>query len=417
RTSSQVSEQMRDMRDQAQQLDQREGQIAHDIEQQLDARQKTLAGPNVGKELAEQIEQQKGSMKKLLDEMKNVSDQAESSEPLLSRKLYDTLREASTGNTDQVLESTGELLRRDLLPQAQQIERRAGAGIDQLRKGVEQAAQSVLGDEAESLRLARQQLDELIKQANGDPAARADRGQRQPGDTNQPMDAAERQRQANTQSGNQGQQAQEGEQRAQDGTERAQDGSAANPQSGRSDQARQGGSPRDGTQPQGSEGQRDQANAGDRQADRRGRGGQRRVEGVPPSNRGQDARDTNTSDGWGSTGPRGSFTDETFRDWSDRLRDVEDMLPQRNLREELARVWDNARTIRVESKRHGKEPQWDLVQTRVIRPLTELRERVSERLAQLQSTEAMVPIDRDPVPDRFTELVKTYFENLGQGAR
>jgi hypothetical protein len=93
------------------------------------------------------------------------------------------------------------------------------------------------------------------------------------------------------------------------------------------------------------------------------------------------------------------------------------MLPQRDLREELARVWDNARTIRVESKRHGKEPQWDLVQSQVIKPLTELRERVSERLAQLQSTEAMVPIDRDPVPDRFTELVKTYFENLGQGAR
>ncbi len=55
------------------------------------------------------------------------------------------------------------------------------------------------------------------------------------------------------------------------------------------------------------------------------------------------------------------------------------------------------------------------MQTQVVKPLTELRERVSERLAQLQSNEAMVPIDRDPVPDRFTELVRTYFENLGQG--
>ena len=417
RTSSQFADEMRDMRDQAQQLDQREDQIAQEIEQQLETRQKTLAGPNVGKELANQIEQQKESMKKLLDEMKNVSDQAESSEPLLSRKLYDTLREARTGNTDQALETTGELLRRDLLPQAQQIERRASEGIDQLRKGVEEAARNVLGDEAESLRLARQQLDELIKQANGDQAARAGRGQRRPGDSNEPNDSAARQQQANAQSGNRGQQPQDGEQRAQDGTERAQDGAAANPQSDRSGQAQQGGSPRDGTRPQGSEGQRGQANAGDRQADRQGRGGERRVEGVPPSNRGQDARDTNTSDGRGGTGPRGPFTDETYRDWSDRLRDVEDMLPQRDLREELARVWDNARTMRAESQRHGKEPQWDLVQTQVIKPLTELRERVSERLAQLQSAEAMVPIDRDPVPDRFTELVKTYFENLGQGAR
>ncbi len=300
RTSSQFADEMRDMRDQAQQLDQREDQIAQEIEQQLDARQKTLAGPNVGKELADQLDQQKESMKKLLDEMKNVSDQAESSEPLLSRKLYDTLREAHTGNTDQALDTTGELLRRDLLPQAQQIERRASEGIDQLRKGVEEAARNVLGDEAESLRLARQQLDELIKQANGDQAARAGRGQRRPGESNEPTDPASRQEQANAQSGNRGQQAQDGEQRAQDGTERAQDGAAANPQSAirnpqsnRSGQAQQGGSPRDGTQPQGSEGQRGQANAGDRQTDRQGRGGERVT---LDSNRG-----AQTSDGWGGT--------------------------------------------------------------------------------------------------------------------
>jgi hypothetical protein len=81
----------------------------------------------------------------------------------------------------------------------------------------------------------------------------------------------------------------------------------------------------------------------------------------------------------------------------------------------MARIWDSVRAIRAESKRHGKEPRWDLVQSQVTNPLTELRQRVSERLAQLQSNEAMVPIDRDPVPDRYTELVRTYFENLGQG--
>ncbi len=60
-------------------------------------------------------------------------------------------------------------------PQARDIERRAGEGIDQLRKGVEEAAQNVLGDEAESMRLARQQLDELLKQANGEAARAATR--------------------------------------------------------------------------------------------------------------------------------------------------------------------------------------------------------------------------------------------------
>ena len=103
--------------------------------------------------------------------------------------------------------------------------------------------------------------------------------------------------------------------------------------------------------------------------------------------------------------------------WSNRLRDVQEMLPQQDLRERMAQVWDSVRTMRAESKRHGQEPQWDLVQTQVIKPLTELRQRVSERLAQLQSNEALVPIDRDPVPDRYTEMVRTYFENLGQGEK
>jgi hypothetical protein len=42
-----------------------------------------------------------------------------------------------------------------------------------------------------------------------------------------------------------------------------------------------------------------------------------------------------------------------------------------------------------------------------------LRNRIGEELAKLQSAEAMVPIDRDPVPGRFTELVRRYYENLG----
>jgi hypothetical protein len=90
------------------------------------------------------------------------------------------------------------------------------------------------------------------------------------------------------------------------------------------------------------------------------------------------------------------------------------MLPEQELREEAARVWDRARAIRAESVRHGKEPQWDLLRSQVMEPLAELRQRISERLAQLTSSEAMVPIDRDPVPERYAELVRTYFENLGQ---
>jgi hypothetical protein len=94
---------------------------------------------------------------------------------------------------------------------------------------------------------------------------------------------------------------------------------------------------------------------------------------------------------------------------------VEEMLDERDLRNEAARIRDRARSIRSEFTRHGKEPQWDIVKQQITNPLTELRKHLSDKLAQLQSDEALVPIDRDPVPGRFAELVRRYYENLGGG--
>ena len=47
-------------------------------------------------------------------------------------------------------------------------------------------------------------------------------------------------------------------------------------------------------------------------------------------------------------------------------------------------------------------------------PLVELRTRINEELARRESKEALVPIDRDPVPTRYTELVRRYYEQLGK---
>ena len=349
------------MRDHAQQLDRREREVADQIRQQIGSQRKTLADSGVNLELADRIDQQKEGIEELIDQMKNVSEQAEASEPLLSRRLYDTLRRASTQNVGRTLDATGELIRRNFLPQAQEIERQAARGIEDLRTGVEEAATSVLGDEAESLRLARQQLDELIRQVDDEVARASGRsqpaerlaGQRRPGDPNEPADlAANQQRIADAQS-----------------------------LTGR----RAPGDP----------------NAGGRPV-------------VSLSNPADPA-------GWGgfegSTGPRdqidpnGPLTGRDFRQWSDRLQDVQEMLNESDLRNEVARVRDRARAIRAEFTRHGKEPQWDLVNQQITKPLAELRNRISEELAQLQSRQ--VGIDRDPVPSRFAELVRRYYENLG----
>jgi hypothetical protein len=378
RTSSQFTDAMQDMREQARELDREQNEIAEQMQQQIDARQKSLADDNRSKELAERVEKQRQAVDELVDQMKTTSEQAEVPEPLLSRKLYDTLREAGTEDLDRALQATGELLKRDFLPQAQEVERRAGEGIDGLRKGVEDAAGSVLGDEAETLRLARQQLDELIQDVNDEVARAAGQRDSQSADANMPGNISGRQRQAN-----------------------AQPGVGNNPTgdpNGQSPNAR-GPGQRQASQDTPSQNARDgqaRNNAGERN-DPTGRGGVQTETGP-----------------WDDQGERGPFTGEDFLAWSDRLRDVEDMLPERDLRDEAARVWDRARAVRAEFKRHGTEPQWDLVRSQIMEPLAELRQRVGERLAQLQSDEALVPIDRDPVPDRFADVVRSYFENLGQ---
>jgi hypothetical protein len=97
------------------------------------------------------------------------------------------------------------------------------------------------------------------------------------------------------------------------------------------------------------------------------------------------------------------------------MRDVEELLQDPELRAEAARVRDRVRGAREDLKRHSKEPDWNKLQDLVAEPLRELRKRVSEELLRRESPDALVPIDRDPVPPQFTEGVRRYYERLGSG--
>ena len=91
------------------------------------------------------------------------------------------------------------------------------------------------------------------------------------------------------------------------------------------------------------------------------------------------------------------------------------MLSEQQMRQEIANVRDRAGSMREDYTRRGAEPKWDMVEQQIINPLSEVRDRVSEELARLKSKDALVPIDRDPVPQRYSELVRGYYENLGGG--
>ena len=129
---------------------------------------------------------------------------------------------------------------------------------------------------------------------------------------------------------------------------------------------------------------------------------------------------TNRGGGGGPGGnnrPEGPnpITGEGFRQWSDRLRDVEELLENAELRAEAARIRDRARGAREEARRHAAPIDPNKLKDLVADPILELRNRVAEEVRKRESPDALVPIDRDPVPPRYAEGVRRYYERLGSG--
>jgi hypothetical protein len=90
------------------------------------------------------------------------------------------------------------------------------------------------------------------------------------------------------------------------------------------------------------------------------------------------------------------------------------MVDVTELRTEVARVRDRARAVRLDYKKVGKKPDWAVVKQQISKPLAEIRARLDEELARRASKDALVPLDRDPVPAQYSELVRKYYEQLGK---
>jgi hypothetical protein len=110
----------------------------------------------------------------------------------------------------------------------------------------------------------------------------------------------------------------------------------------------------------------------------------------------------------------GPITGDDFGAWADRLRDVEELVDQPALRDAVANARERARLMRQDFKRDLKKPDWAVVRLQVLQPLLEVRQRLGEELARRGSKDALVPIDRDPVPGRYSESVRRYYEELGK---
>jgi hypothetical protein len=500
RTSGQFSEEMREMRDAARDMDRRQQELSKELKGEPQAEDlsqpKSLADDSKNREqTVQELADQRQRLAELQERMRRTIEESETTEPLLAERLYEAARGVQEQNLDRALQAAESSLRRGLIGDATQQEEAAGRGITQLREGIERAAESVLGDEAEALRRAREEVERLNRELNqeiarnqprsaGDPQSANEPSQsdsQQPGESSQTssnerpspqsQDGQRGQRSASQQSerdpqqgspeeGEQGQQPRPGEQsqgpgqserserdqprdqqragqRA--GEQQRQPGEQSpmgegQPQSG-DEPSQEGQQPgQQGNQPQQGQGQANQQQDGQQQSGQQQSGQQQggqqsgrqdsqsqQRNGARDSNGPQRLDDQSTVDGGGPAVPNGDqieyapLTGADFLRWSDRLRDVEEMVEDPELRSEAARIRERARAVRAEFKRHSKPPEWEVVQTDLAVPLMRLRDRISEELLRRTSREAIVPLDRDPVPPEYSEKTRRYYERLGTG--
>ena len=366
-TANQFEEEVQQLSEAARQLQEREQEIAEKLKELDGEEPRGLRDTRPREQVSEAIKGQEEDLQTLLEGMRDTIERAESAEPLLSRQLYDTLRNTQHDRLEEALEATRELLDAGFTDEAEEPEKAASKGIERLNQGVQQAAESILGDPVEALRRAEQTLE----QAAQDLEQEIDRSQPpQPGE--QPGQPSETPPQPGEQPG------QPSETPPQPGEQPGQP-SGTPPQPGEQPGQPSETPPQPGQQP------------GDPNAP-----GQGIEQLFNPG--GED---------------RAPLTGSDFRQWSDQLRNVEEMLDDPDLRSDVARLREQARSIRADFKRNSKEPNWDLVRENLLNPLVELQQQIHEEVLRHQSRDALVPIDRDPVPDRYSEQVKRYYEQLG----
>jgi hypothetical protein len=519
KASGQFKDEMRQMRTDARELARQQQKIAEELDAKPQEKQRrTLNGSSPREKLAQEFEQQQKGLGELREQMQKVSEQAEAAEPLLARQLYDTLRENAQAGTDETLRKAGELARRGMQTQVKDFEQKARGEVEKVKTGVERAAESVLGDEAEALRQARSELDSLGKQLEQEIAnARPDLAENKEASRTKGGDSRENAEGKNSEPGKGGEakmpqdeksdrgekgdpprgdgqkndvqndDGQPGAGQKKDGENG--DGQGGNAQKGDSQKgdSQQGRAQKDGEK---GEGQKGDSQRGQRSESEGGKGDSQQAGGQNGPEQKGDAQNNDQQKGQGQEGDgkgsasaegksqssqeraggqtgaggqgaqrggeqqggkraasrlaelasspgtrsggnnataggggleggaqfdqRAPLTGDGFVDWSDRLRNVEEMLDSPELRREVAEIREAAKTVRSEYKRNGDIPKWDLVKLQISKPFAELRNRVNEELARRESKDSLVPIDRDPVPVKYSDRVRRYYEELGR---
>ena len=307
----------------------------------------------------------------------------------------------------------------------------------------DRAAESILGDDTAALRLAQQELRQLSQQLNqglaGNTNGLGTNGMALAANEQGGQPGAERQGRAGANPGDQaGQQGDEQAGQQPDAPGQGnQNGRGQNGQNGRDNNGQPGGNGNNqgNGQPQAQAGQGGQGGNQPGNQPANGNGGNANGQGQNNQLAGGDGgqNEATGAEGrataeiiFGGAGGIGGLNrgvareyygpliDDNYVQWTDGLRDVEEMVDVPDVSTEVARIRERARTLHLEYKREGKRPDWAVITTQISTPLAEVRARVDEELLKRQSKDALVPLDRDPVPPKYSDQVKRYYEQLGK---
>lgn len=102
-----------------------------------------------------------------------------------------------------------------------------------------------------------------------------------------------------------------------------------------------------------------------------------------------------------------------FADWADRLRTVQNLLDDPAQRQQVADALAQAQDLRSNYIRHSQLPQWNLVMNNIISPLSKVSDALRQELSRDEQPDSLQPVDQDPVPDKYADSVKRYYEALG----
>ncbi|HMO93925.1 MAG TPA: hypothetical protein PKD64_17200, partial [Pirellulaceae bacterium] len=170
RTSSQFTQDVRNLREQARDLAEQQQQIGDRLQDLRNESRTTrsLSETDQRNQLVEDLARQQEDLERLREQMRDTVENAEGFEPLLAEQIYDTYRQSEHDRPGQSLRSAESLVRRGFDFEAEVDERRATEAIERIREGIEQAAERVLGNETEALRRANRELEQLTREIDNE---------------------------------------------------------------------------------------------------------------------------------------------------------------------------------------------------------------------------------------------------------